>query len=470
VLPKTGTRLQLAFELASGGGRDRTIRIEHEDRLLGTTSIATPKTLAVEVGDLPRGRPVVLTLVTEGPVPDCPLARDTGGDARQMGVMLNAVTLRANGSKAKIHKAALSDTASPRAATMEAGCIGAETSPDPVALSSAMPMSRIITLPDALRARVVELGAGWWEPEEFGGWMGAASAELRMILPADVRQLSLSLILAQFGSELVEVSISHEGRTLATKFAGIDRPLEVDVSSLPRDELVALTLSLPEDVPLGCPATRGTGTDSRALGIMLQGLKLSSSTAPPFTSSVAHGGGRYRGEAITNSFAALKANLARFDVFEIDFNWTADGELVCLHDWQDSFVSRFGVKTDHPLNHENFQQLLSATPDRPRNCDLESLAGWLRKNPGVRIVTDVKERGVEAHVMIADRHPDLLRRFVPQASQPGEIDRYRSLGFERVIWTLYRYGDNAEAVIREAKSYAPSANHHACLNGRRRVA
>ncbi|WP_141138269.1 hypothetical protein [Boseongicola aestuarii] len=109
------------------------------------------------------------------------------------------------------------------------------------------------------------------------------------------------------------------------------------------------------------------------------------------------------------------------------------------------------------MAQEDFSRLLAASPERPRNCDLDGLAGWMRANPGVRIVTDVKYRPVEAHAMIAEHHPDLLAQFVPQAYQPEEIDQYRNFGYEDVIWTLYRYGDDATSVVREARNRTPSA-------------
>ena len=179
--------------------------------------------------------------------------------------------------------------------------------------------------------------------------------------------------------------------------------------------------------------------------------------AAPFTPSIGHGGGRLDGVVKTNSYGALNANIDRFEVFELDFEWTADGELVCIHDWEISYTTRFGTPTETAPDHATFQRRLAGTPDAPRNCDLDGLADWMRAHPDIRIVTDVKSNPVAAHELIGARHPDLMSQFVPQAYQPQEVTLYRSMGFDRVIWTLYQFGDDPEKVIREALAANPNA-------------
>ena len=179
----------------------------------------------------------------------------------------------------------------------------------------------------------------------------------------------------------------------------------------------------------------------------------------PFTLSIGHGGGRFKGIAKTNSYDALNANIDRFVVQELDFEWTADGELVCIHNWDTAYTYRFGIETDTPPDYATFRRLLTESPEAPGNCDLDGLANWMRAHPALRIVTDVKSNPVAAHELIADRHPDLLSRFLPQAYKPDQIDFYRSLGFPKIIWTLYRYEHRSkpEIVIQEAQEHMPDA-------------
>ena len=77
--------------------------------------------------------------------------------------------------------------------------------------------------------------------------------------------------------------------------------------------------------------------------------------AAPFTMSIGHGGGRLDGVVKTNSYDALDANIHRFEVFELDFEWTADGELVCIHDWEISYTTRFGTPTETAPDHATFK-------------------------------------------------------------------------------------------------------------------
>jgi arylsulfatase A-like enzyme len=50
---------------------------------------------------------------------------------------------------------------------------------------------------------------------------------------------------------------------------------------------------------------------------------------------VAHAGGGIKGRSYTNSLEALDENYRRgFRFFELDFNWTSDNQLVCIHDWE----------------------------------------------------------------------------------------------------------------------------------------
>ena len=61
---------------------------------------------------------------------------------------------------------------------------------------------------------------------------------------------------------------------------------------------------------------------------------------------IAHAGGGIKGQNYSNSIEALDLNYAKgFRYFEIDFSWSSDRQLVCLHDWHKRFTKVFGHKT-----------------------------------------------------------------------------------------------------------------------------
>jgi glycerophosphoryl diester phosphodiesterase len=170
---------------------------------------------------------------------------------------------------------------------------------------------------------------------------------------------------------------------------------------------------------------------------------------------VAHAGGGYRGQAYTNSYEALNRSVRRgFSYIELDFSFTSDGYLVCIHDWEESFTRAFGFATEAAPTLEEFESLVASTA-KLENCTLSGLARWLRANPSVTIITDVKERNVAALAMIAEVLPDAGMRVIPQIYQPRNFGAVKALGFESMIWTLYRYSGNTQAVLDHVQEFEP---------------
>ncbi|TVR56940.1 MAG: hypothetical protein EA426_13080 [Spirochaetaceae bacterium] len=175
---------------------------------------------------------------------------------------------------------------------------------------------------------------------------------------------------------------------------------------------------------------------------------------------VGHAAGRYLGTTYTNSIEALRANVDRYDVFELDFEWTADGRLVGLHDWDVVFERLYGFRPDGALSYDAFRDTAPTIDITP--VDLPIVRSFLADHPSVRIVTDVKTRNLDALEKIADSIPDFPRRVIPQIYSPDEFERVAELGFTDVIWTLYRYPGNRDvenvlARIREIEAEFPGA-------------
>ncbi|MCI5147220.1 MAG: hypothetical protein D3923_17260, partial [Candidatus Electrothrix sp. AR3] len=152
----------------------------------------------------------------------------------------------------------------------------------------------------------------------------------------------------------------------------------------------------------------------------------------------------------TNSYDALNLNLKKgFKYFEIDFSYTVDNQLVCLHDWKDSFKRSFGFFKEKKPTLAEFKQLVQEK-SKFKKCTLDGLAVWMKENPSAYIITDIKPENRKFHNalrIIAETLPDSLNRVIPQIYYPKQIKKVKKLGFKQIIWTLYRYaGDDAEVL------------------------
>ncbi len=167
---------------------------------------------------------------------------------------------------------------------------------------------------------------------------------------------------------------------------------------------------------------------------------------------VAHAGGSFQGNTYTNSLEALNYNYNKgFEFFEIDFSWTKDSYLVCIHDWSNSFEKNFHFKSDEKPSLETFKFLAThASSYQP--CSIENLKLWLKKHPKAKIITDVKEENLKALTVISEQIEDFQNRIIPQCYFPENYTKIRELGYKNIIWTLYRYeGDNQEVMKRVDK-------------------
>ena len=163
---------------------------------------------------------------------------------------------------------------------------------------------------------------------------------------------------------------------------------------------------------------------------------------------IAHAGGGVMGMTYTDSYDALNENIKKgFEYFELDFNFTSDGHLVCIHDWQGSFKQSFGLETDERPTLEGFKALVK-TRSKFQNCTLDGLVDWLERNPSAKIVTDIKDDNLRALEIMAKVIPDFGRRVIPQIYFPEDYARVRGMGYEQIIWTLYLYGGSNADVLQ----------------------
>ncbi|MFC4625892.1 glycerophosphodiester phosphodiesterase family protein [Daeguia caeni] len=165
---------------------------------------------------------------------------------------------------------------------------------------------------------------------------------------------------------------------------------------------------------------------------------------------IAHAGGIYNGRTYTNSLEALEKNKEHFSLFEMDLVFTADGHLVCAHDWDNYARILWGLELDTVPTLEQFRQIV-ANNKAFTNCTLDQLVDWLHKNPQARIITDTKEINSAALDHIAHNYPDDKNRFIPQIYNMDYYDQVRALGFEDVILTVYQWGGADDAIVEAAR-------------------
>lgn len=173
--------------------------------------------------------------------------------------------------------------------------------------------------------------------------------------------------------------------------------------------------------------------------------------ANPNPLMIAHAGGGIDGKKYSNSIEALNLSYDKgFRYFEIDFSWTSDNQLVCLHDWKKRFKLNFGFKTKGPLTLRKFEKLLEKQVNI-HPCTLKTLKIWLSKHPDSKIITDVKYENIKAIQHISEKYPELIAYLIPQFYQPSEYNVLKNMGFKNLIWILYQYKGKKSFVKEYAK-------------------
>ena len=143
---------------------------------------------------------------------------------------------------------------------------------------------------------------------------------------------------------------------------------------------------------------------------------------------VLHAGGIYKNQIYTNSIEALEKNKKDFKYFELDLQLTKDNKIICGHD----------INTNI-LFYDQF--LIENSKKKIKSCDYKSLKNWLKKNPGKVIITDVKsDDNLKALKFIQHNFDNYKKKFIPQIYDPKNYELVKNMGYNDVIWTLYRYG------------------------------
>lgn len=165
---------------------------------------------------------------------------------------------------------------------------------------------------------------------------------------------------------------------------------------------------------------------------------------------ISHAGGRINGLTYTNCLEALNNSVEKgFKLIELDFNWTKDNQLVLIHDWGEIVNKLFGVTPGDPYYYDEYLDFKMI--NNWRHLTPDSLSNWLKKNPSISIVTDIKGRNIKGLSMIKENYPELIDQFIPQIYLFDEYLRVKSLGFKNIILTLYASDYTDKEILDFAK-------------------
>jgi glycerophosphoryl diester phosphodiesterase len=170
---------------------------------------------------------------------------------------------------------------------------------------------------------------------------------------------------------------------------------------------------------------------------------------------IMHAGGAIDGITGSNSRNAIDNSYMRgIKYIELDFNWTSDGNLVLVHDWDQ--MKRFcpGIPPDKIPTLKEF--LDTKIVGRYESMDLDKLAQWLENHEDVSIITDIKIDNIKALELIKNKHPEIIKQVIPQIYSYREFDKVNALGYKRIILSLYmmkiREKTDTKTIIKFAKT------------------
>ncbi len=166
---------------------------------------------------------------------------------------------------------------------------------------------------------------------------------------------------------------------------------------------------------------------------------------------ISHAGGRIRGKSYTNSKESIDKSYENgYRLIELDFQWTTDGNLALIHDWDGYVNSAFGVESKMYSTEEfkSFNMIEGLT-----QMTLDDLAVWLYEHKDVHIVTDIKSDNIIALSLIKYRYPNLMDQFIPQIYKLEEFETVQKLGYKNIILTLYMSNYSDDEIIDFIKQH-----------------
>jgi len=158
-----------------------------------------------------------------------------------------------------------------------------------------------------------------------------------------------------------------------------------------------------------------------------------------------HGLGAYKGQAVMNCLEAFEANYAQGQrLFEIDLMMTQDGHIAAMHDGQEHL---YGLSTSFTLAQFRSSSYKGTTP-----LAEDDIARLLKTKKDWFLITDVKTDNAEGLrrlcIVLDNAGVSCKKRVIPQIYNPAEMAIVEELSFDRAIFTMYRFGNAKDALVR----------------------
>lgn len=162
-----------------------------------------------------------------------------------------------------------------------------------------------------------------------------------------------------------------------------------------------------------------------------------------------HAAGEIGGFTYTNSREAVENSLSLGNMLlEIDFLFTSDGHLVCLHEWPNLMGLGGPVPLERFLSLKIFNKFATITA--------EDVIEYMRQYPDMYLITDTKEADSCAVIgellRLCDYDPDIADRFVIQLYDGGVREQMQELypfQDENFLFTTYKFGPQRISDIME---------------------
>lgn len=153
-----------------------------------------------------------------------------------------------------------------------------------------------------------------------------------------------------------------------------------------------------------------------------------------------HAGGGIDGLTYTNSKEAMENMLAQGNYFmEIDFMYTSDHELICMHEWENQWESEEIPSLEKFVSEKIYGKYTTMTA--------KDVIQYMEQNPNLYIIIDTKEEDqievVKSLVDLSAYHTEITDRFIIQLYKDGvkeEIQKIYSFPEENFLFTVYKFG------------------------------